>query len=52
MFFKQPSMSLMMLKYTHKSGEKVSKKMKLRRHVVGHFSSRPELTIDCDSIKD
>ena len=34
-----------MLKYTHKSGGKVSKKMKLRRHVVGHFSSRPELTI-------
>ena len=36
-----------MLKYTHKSGGKVSKKMKLRKHVVGHFSSRPELTINC-----
>ena len=45
-------MSLMMLKYTHKSGGKVSKKMKLGRHVVGHFSSRPELTTNCDGIGD
>ena len=42
----------MMLKYTYKSGGKVSKKMKLRRHVVGHFPSRPELTINCDGIGD
>ena len=42
----------MMLKYTHKSGEKVSKKMKLGRHVVGHFSSKPELTTNCNGIGD
>ena len=45
-------MSLMMFKYTHKSGGKVSKKMKLGRHVVGHFSSRPELTTNSDGIWD
>ena len=27
-----------MSKYTYKSGGKVSKKIKLGRHVVGHFS--------------
>ena len=44
----------MMLKYTHKSGGKVSKKMKLGRHVIflGNFSSRPELTTNCDGIGD
>ena len=41
-----------MLKYTHKSGGKVSKKIKLGRHVVGHFPSRPWLTMNCDGIKD
>ena len=41
-----------MLKYTHKSGGKVSKMIKLGRHVVGHFTSRPELTINCDGIED
>ena len=40
------------LNNTYKSGGKVSKKMKLGRHVVGHFSSRPELTINCDGIGD
>ena len=41
-----------MSKYTYKSGGKVSKKIELKDHVVVHFPSRPELTIDCDSIKD
>ena len=41
-----------MSKYTYKSGGKVSKKIELRRHVVGHFPSRPELTINCDGIGD
>ena len=31
----------MMLKYTHKSGGKVSKKIELKEHVVVHFPSRP-----------
>ena len=44
--------SLMMLKYTHKSGGKVSKKIELKEHVVVHFPSRPELTINCDGIGD
>ena len=34
-----------MLKYTHKSGGKVSKKIELKEHVVVHFPSRPKLTI-------
>ena len=41
-----------MSKYTYKSGGKVSKKIKLGRHVVGHFPSRPELTTNCDGIGD
>ena len=40
-----------MLKYTHKSGGKVSKKIELKEHVV-HFPSRPKLTINCDGIGD
>ena len=40
-----------MSKYTYKGGGKVSKKMKLRRHVVV-ISSRPELTTNCDGIGD
>ena len=31
-------MSLMMLKYTHKSGGKVSKKIELKEHVAVPFS--------------
>ena len=41
-----------MLKYTHKSGGKVSKKIELKEHVVVHFPSRPQLTMNCDGIKD
>ena len=39
-----------MLKYTYKSGGKVYKKMELKKHVVVHFSSRPELTTNCDGM--
>ena len=42
----------MVLKYTYKSGGKVSKKIELKEHVVVHFPSRPELTINCDGIGD
>ena len=40
------------LNNTHKSGGKVSKKIELKEHVVVHFPSRPELTINCDGIGD
>ena len=39
-----------MLKYTHKSGGKVSKKDKLAGHVFASFPSKPWLTINCDGI--
>ena len=42
----------MMLKYTYKSGGKVSKKIELKEHVVVHFPSKPKLTINCDGIGD
>ena len=41
-----------MLKYTHKSEGKVSKKIEFKEHVVVHFPSRPKLTINCDGIAD
>ena len=40
------------LNNTYKSGGKVSKKIELKEHVVVHFPSRPELTINCDGIGD
>ena len=39
--FKQCKTGRNNLNNTYKSGGKVSKKIKLGRHVVGHFPSRP-----------
>ena len=39
-----------MLKYTHKSGGKVSKKDKLVVHVVAYFPSKALIDYCCDGI--
>ena len=52
MFVKQLKMSLMMLKYTHKSRGKVSKKDKLVVHVFTSFPSKALIDYCCDGIKD
>ena len=39
-----------MLKYTHKSGEKVSKKDKLDVHVVAYFPSKTLIDYCCHGI--
>ena len=41
-----------MLKYTHKSGGKVSKKDKLVVHVVAYFPSKALIDYCCDGIWD
>ena len=39
-----------MLKYTYKSGGKVSKKIELKEHVVVHFPSKALIEYCCDGI--